>query len=133
MRTWYTSKQCEYTQKSHINFCVFDSTWEYNVAFQLDKHPNVKAWVKNDHINFEISYLFQGIVHKYRPDFIIKLVNDTNLIIEVKGTTTQEDEIKWTFMNEWVQAVNEYGGFGKWKFSVATEPDRIIEIINNFI
>lgn len=133
MRTWYTSKPCEYTLKSHINFCVFDSTWEYNVAFQLDRSPKVKAWVKNDHINFEIPYIFKGVVHKYRPDFIIKLSNDLNLIVEVKGIKTQEDEMKWTFMNEWVQAVNEFGGFGEWKFSVASELDRILEIINKFV
>jgi type III restriction enzyme len=27
MRTWYTSKPCERTRKSHINVCVYDSTW----------------------------------------------------------------------------------------------------------
>ncbi len=66
VRTWYTSKPCDITTKSHINFCVYDSTWEYNTAFHLDRHSNVKAWVKNDHLNFEIPYMFQGIVHKYR-------------------------------------------------------------------
>ncbi len=131
MRTWYTSKRCEYTQKSHINFCVFDSTWEYNTAFQLDKHPNVKAWVKNDHLNFEIPYMFQGIVHKYRPDFIIKRLDGTNLIIEVKGSVTQQDEVKWEYLREWIQAVNEYGGFGKWDWGVASEPDEIINLLDN--
>ena len=28
MRTWYTGKPCEFTKRSHVNFCVFDSTWE---------------------------------------------------------------------------------------------------------
>ncbi|HTN70834.1 MAG TPA: DEAD/DEAH box helicase family protein [Methylomirabilota bacterium] len=26
MRTWYTGKPCEFTRRSHVNFCVFDST-----------------------------------------------------------------------------------------------------------
>ncbi len=36
MRTWYTGKPCERTKKSHINVCVYDSTWEASDAFQLD-------------------------------------------------------------------------------------------------
>jgi len=28
MGTWYTGKPCEYTKHSHVNFCVYDSTWE---------------------------------------------------------------------------------------------------------
>ncbi len=27
MATWYTGKPCEYTYRSHINFCVLDSAW----------------------------------------------------------------------------------------------------------
>lgn len=43
MRQWYTSKPCERTKKSHINFCIYDSTWEASEAFQLDHNPNVAA------------------------------------------------------------------------------------------
>lgn len=121
MRTWYTSKPCEPTEKSHINFVVLDSTWESSVAFQLDKRPNVSAWVKNDHLGFEIPYMFQGIVHKYRPDYITKLSDDSHIIIEVKGQETQQDKVKWDYLDEWIRAVNEYGGFGKWSWNVIDE------------
>ena len=131
MRTWYTSKPCDNYGKNHINFCVHDSTWEYNAAFQLNRHPNVKAWTKNDHLNFEIPYMFQGIVHKCRPDFIVKLIDDTYLIVEVKGIPTQQDQVKWEYLKEWVQAVNEYGGFGFWKWEVVKEPQEIISFLNN--
>lgn len=129
MRTWYTSKPCDNYKKNHINFCVYDSTWEYNAAFQLDKHPNVTAWTKNDHLHFEIPYMFQGIVHKYRPDFIVKLTNGTNLIVEVKGVETQQDQVKWEYLKEWIQAVNEYGGFGKWDWGVAAQADEIVNLL----
>ena len=33
MRTWYTGKPCERTCRSHINMCVYDSTWEASDAF----------------------------------------------------------------------------------------------------
>ena len=129
MRTWYTSKPCDNYKKNHINFCVYDSTWEYNAAFQLDKHPNVKAWTKNDHLHFEIPYMFQGIVHKYRPDFLVKLIDDSFLIIEVKGVETQQDQVKWEYLKEWIQAVNEYGSFGKWDWGVAAEANELVNLL----
>ena len=72
MGTWYTGKPCERTEHSHINFCVYDSTWEASEAFELDHNPDVAAWVKNDHLGFEILYVYRGVVRKYRPDFLIR-------------------------------------------------------------
>ena len=71
MRTWFTGKPCAGTARSHINFCVFDSTWEASDAFALDHSPEVEAWVKNDHLGFEVFYVHRGVVRKYRPDFLI--------------------------------------------------------------
>jgi len=82
MQVWYTGKPCEITKKSHISHCVYDSTWEASEAFELDKNPNVLAWVKNDHLGFEIIYIYEGIIRKYRPDFIVKLINGINLVLE---------------------------------------------------
>lgn len=127
MRTWYTSKPCELTKKSHINFCVYDSTWEASAAFQLDRNKNVEAWVKNDHLGFEIPYIFQGVIHKYRPDYIIKLKDGSYLILEVKGQETQQDKVKKEYLTEWVNAVNQYGGFGEWRNDVISEPEEIEE------
>ncbi|MDA8079928.1 MAG: DEAD/DEAH box helicase family protein [Nitrospiraceae bacterium] len=122
MRTWYTGKPCEHTIKSHINFCVFDSTWEASEAFELDRNKNIDAWVKNDHLGFEILYVFEGIVHKYRPDFIIRLKSGSHLILETKGQDTQQDKTKRKFLDEWVRAVNSHGGFGKWQWAVSKAP-----------
>jgi type III restriction enzyme len=133
MRTWYTGKPCEYTKKSHINFCVFDSTREATEAFQLDHDENVKAWVKNDHIGFEILYTFKGVVRKYRPDFIIQLINGSFLVLEVKGRDTQEDKTKRAFLDEWIRAVNTKGGFGKWSWAVSFNPGDISGILDNAI
>jgi len=122
MKTWYTGRPCEAAQKSHINLCVFDSTWEASEAFELDRNENVVSWVKNDHLGFEIHYVFNGIVKKYRPDYLIKLVNGENLVLEVKGEDSQENKTKREFLDEWVKAVNSHGGFGKWKWSVSKNP-----------
>jgi type III restriction enzyme len=131
MRTWYVSasRPREYAQKSHINCCVFDSTWEASTAFELDRNPLVEAWAKNDHLGFEISYIFQGVVRKYRPDFLIRLIDGTHLILEIKGQETQQDRTKWEFLAEWVKGVNEHGGFGKWRWAVSKNPADLVGVL----
>jgi len=133
MQTWYTGKPCERTKRSHVNFCVFDSTWEATEAFELDRNSNVKAWVMNDHLGFEIWYLYQGVVSKYRPDFIMRLKTGDFLIIETKGQDTQKDKTKRAFLDEWVRAVNEHGGFGKWKWEVSRDPSDVGGIIGQAV
>jgi len=131
MQTWYTGKPCEPTRKSHINFCVFDnSTWEASEAFELDHNQNVEAWTKNDHLGFNILYIFDGIIQKYRPDFIIRLKNGEHLILETKGQETERDKAKRGFLDEWVRAVNAQGGFGKWHWAVSTNPADVKAIID---
>ncbi len=79
-----TSKPCELTQKSHINQVIFDSSWEASEAFELDRSKNVVSWVKNDHIGFVINYIYRGVIHKYYPDFLIKMINGKMLVLEIK-------------------------------------------------
>lgn len=129
MNPWYTGKPNEFTVKSHINFCTYDSAWESCEAFHLDTNELVVSWVKNDHLGFEIYYLWQGIVRKYRPDFLIKLKNGLNLVLEVKGQETEKDKTKRRFLEEWVQAVNNHGGFGKWAHAVSRDPNDVEDII----
>ena len=129
MRTWYTGKPCEPATKSHINFTVFDSRWEASESFELDRNPNVAAWVKNDHLGFEIAYVFEGIIHEYRPDFIIRLVDGTHLVLETKGQDSQKDKTKRQFLDEWVMAVNAHGGFGNWRWAVSIHPKDVMEIL----
>ncbi|MDP3115467.1 MAG: DEAD/DEAH box helicase family protein [Candidatus Cloacimonadaceae bacterium] len=114
MPVWYTSKPCEYTAKSHINYVVLDSTWESSEAFHLDHNPEIDAWVKNDHLNFEILYIYKGVVKKYRPDFIIRKKSGEMCILETKGQETEQDRVKKRYLQEWIDAVNQHGGFGKW-------------------
>ena len=91
MLPWYSGKACEHTKHSHINMCVYDSRWEANESLELDRNQNVRAWVKNDHIGFEITYSFKGIIHKFRPDYLVRLTNGKTLILEVKGQDDQQN------------------------------------------
>ncbi|HEY7220070.1 MAG TPA: hypothetical protein VH985_16915 [Candidatus Binatia bacterium] len=78
---------------------------------------------------FEILYVFKGVVHKYRPDFIIRLKTGDYLVLETKGQDTDQDKAKRTFLDEWVKAVNEHGGFGKWRWAVSKQPGDVVGIL----
>jgi type III restriction enzyme len=129
MRTWYTGKPCERTKKSHINVCVYDSTWEASDAFALDDSDAVAAWVKNDHLGFEVLYVYRGVVRKYRPDFLVRLTKGDMLVLETKGQDTEQDQVKRRYLDEWTQAVNAHGAFGRWRCAVARNPGEIRDIL----
>ena len=129
MRTWYTGKPCEYTGRSHINCCVFDSTWEASEAFVLDHADEVSAWTKNDHLGFEVLYVYRGVVRKYRPDFLIRLRSGHMLVLETKGQESEQDRTKRRFLAEWIDAVNAHGGFGRWSHDVSRSPSDIHDIV----
>ncbi|MDR4499530.1 MAG: hypothetical protein MRK02_16675 [Candidatus Scalindua sp.] len=129
LRTWYTSKPCEWTDKSHISHCVYDSGWEASEAYFLDKSDLVESFVKNDHLGFYILYNHKGVIRKYYPDFIIRLTNGEYLILETKGVDNQQNKTKREFLNEWVTAVNNHGGFGKWHWVVSFHPSDMKQIL----
>jgi type III restriction enzyme len=129
MRIWYTGKPCERTRRSHINVCVYDSTWEASDAFVLDNSEEVAAWVKNDHLGFEVFYVYRGVVRKYRPDFLVRLKSGDMLVLETKGEDTEQDRVKRGYLDEWIQAVNAHGGFGHWRWAVARNPGEIRDIL----
>jgi type III restriction enzyme len=122
MLPWFTGKPVVAATRSHINLCVADSTWEAQAAYELDHNKAVAAWSKNDHLGFEIAYIFAGVFHKFRPDYLIRLAKRTNFVLETKGQNTPQDETKRRYLDEWVQAVNAHGGFGKWEAGVCLNP-----------
>ena len=133
MRTWYTGKPCEYSARSHINCCVYDSTWEASDAFVLDQADEVSAWTKNDHLGFEIIYIYRGVVRKYRPDFLIRMQSGDMLVLETKGQDTEQDQTKRRFLAEWTAAINAHGGFGRWSCDVSRRPTDVHDILSSHV
>jgi type III restriction enzyme len=129
MLPWHTGRPWTDTKRSHINRCVFDSTWEASEAFALDRHPDVVAWAKNDHLGFEIVYVFDGVVRKYRPDFLVKLKTGTMFVLEVKGQDSPQDQAKRSALDEWTRAVTAHGGFGHWQWAVSRAPSDIADLV----
>ena len=132
MPRWWTTKPNELTQKSHINRCVFDSAWEASEAYCLDRNPNVKAWAKNDHLGFQVYYLYNGEVKRYIPDFLIRLNNGVNLILEVKGRFSEQDKVKREALMNWCLAVNGTNEFGIWCCNVSQSPVDVDGIVEQY-
>ncbi len=130
MMPWYSSKPVEYTRKSHISHAVIDSRWEQNAVFELERNSAVEAWVKNDHLGFDVSYTYGGIVHRYYPDFLIRLNNGITLALEIKGEDTEKERTKRKALDQWVKAVNNEGKFGTWACDVAFSPSEVRLIVN---
>ena len=132
VRPWYTSKPCEIVGKSHISHCVYDSGWEATEAYTIEKSSSVDSFVKNDHLGFCIMYNHKGIIRKYFPDFIIKLSNGSHLILETKGVDSLQNQKKRKFLEEWVKAINNQGGFGVWNSDVSFDPSDVEGILNKY-
>jgi type III restriction enzyme len=129
MRTWYTTKVCHPTQKSQISHMIADSSWEQYAANALEKSDQVTAYAKNDHLGFQIYYLWNGARRRFIPDFLIRLANGKTLVLEIKGEDSEQNRAKRSALGIWVKGVNEKGGFGVWCWDVAVEPAQIFDII----
>ena len=132
---WRTKKKTQIFKKTHMNRCVVDSSWEMAHARELDRNSNVEAWVKNDHLGFEIPYVHNGALRNYIPDFIVKLSNKNHLILEVKGIKKNQDDSKWDYMKTWVEAVSQDEENGIWHFAVSQDEtgQKIHQIVDSII
>jgi type III restriction enzyme len=124
---FWTSREIFEVHKSHLNYVVADTRqWEQSAAFQIDKSPNVQAFVKNASLGFAIPYLHNGQMHDYLPDFIIRFESDEPryLILEVKGYDPLED-VKSAAAQRWTNAVNSDGRHGNWSYSLVKKPSEV--------
>ena len=124
--------------KCHISHVVLDSTWEREMARQLEQHPSVIAYVKNAGLGLEVPYTYNGQRRSYLPDFIARV--DTggdaplNILIEVKGLRRDDVAEKSTAARDyWIPAVNNLGDYGHWAWAYCddvpmfrSELDRVI-------
>lgn len=129
MRTWYTTKPNFPAVKSHISHLVGDSSWEGHAANVFEKSSDVLAYAKNDHLGYQIQYLWSGSRRRYVPDFLVKYKSGKILSLEIKGTDSPQNKAKRDALAEWVQAVNEVGGFGQWSWDVAFAPGEVPDIV----
>jgi hypothetical protein len=131
-----STKPTKETMKSHVSHVVLDSpTWEGTVAYHLEMSPRVQAWVRNERLDFEILYEWDGRTHKYLPDFLARIETAAGyvmLVLEVKGYEREQDRAKYQGAEKWVRAVNAHGGFGRWAFMVCKEPNALRDMLDKF-
>jgi len=127
-----TVKPCKSTKKSHISHVVLDSTiWEGRAKYYLEKSSKVFAYAKNDHLDFVIPYSFAGVMHNYRPDFLVKLTSGMTLILEMKGYEDEEARVKAEAARRWVKAMNNWGEMGRWEYKVCRSPLELKNLLAN--
>jgi type III restriction enzyme len=132
-----TVKPVQVTAASHLNFVACDtSSWEQAATFQLEKLAKeeiVFCYARNDRLEFNIPYELYGNPHVYEPDFIVRLHNSVNVVLEIKGKPHEDTDAKHQAARRWVSAVNHWGILGEWDFLVCREPQRLSAEFTNLI
>jgi type III restriction enzyme len=126
-----TVKPVQLTGASHLNFVACDTnSWEQAATFQLEKLAKdgiVFCYARNDRLEFNIPYELYGSPHVYEPDFIVKLTNSVNVVLEIKGKSHEDNDAKHQAARRWVSAVNHWSTLGEWDFLVCREPQQLSE------
>ncbi len=125
-----TTKDCVPTTKSHLAHAVCDSQLEVSIVAQLETDPRVAFYVKNERLYFEIPYRWQGLPGRYRPDFLVRLVDGRTLVLEGKGRRQERDDDKHQAARRWRDAVNDWGAMGRWEFAIARSVADIKKILD---
>lgn len=96
----------------------------------LESRPEVVAYAKNDHLGFQIYYLWRGSRRRYVPDFLIELANGQYMVLEIKGEDSDQNRVKRIALDAWVRAVNARGGFGTWCWDVVrADPSKVTDVV----
>lgn len=129
---WFeTTKTCFATTRSHLNLVVEDSGWESKLAETLESMPEVVSYAKNQGLNLKIPYTYEGRAGNYVPDFLIRLRDAASsgpddpltLVLEVSGEPRADKQAKVAAAEHlWVEAVNNWGGLGRWAFLEVADP-----------
>ena len=132
---YWTSREPREVVHCHVNYLVPDTQrWEQSAGYFIDTHRAVDAFVKNAGLGFAIPYLYNGQMHDYMPDFVVRLKTDPSLylILETKGFDPLE-EVKRAAAERWVAAVNADGTYGQWRYALAKRPTEVSQIMTSLV
>jgi len=124
-----TTKPCMPTAASHINLSAMDTVqWEQSAAFSLEQAALagvIRCYARNERLEFNIPYEYDGLGHSYQPDFLVQLSLGQTLVLEIKGEEDDQDRAKYEAARRWVRSVNRWGEMGQWEFMVCKEVGRL--------
>lgn len=125
-----TVKPVQATQSSHLNFVAADTgSWEQAAAAQLElaaRQGLIQCYVRNDRLELTVPYELYGQPRAYEPDFVVRMADGTQMLLEVKGPEPAEVAAKHEAAARWVAAVNRWGQLGRWRFLVCHDPQRLL-------
>ena len=139
---FFTTRSCHGTERSQVNLVVLDTQrWERSACFYLESSDAVKYYVRNDHLGLSIPYQYREVTHSYEPDFIVRLKNGVNVLLETKGYKRQHESLKSEAAKRWVAAVNNWNRErlgepeqqGRWAFHVCEDAQRLTQELNRFL
>lgn len=125
--------KCVPVTKSHLSHAVCDSNLERKIVAVLEKHELVNCWVKNHRLYLEIPYMHLGVSRHYRPDFLVKLIDGSTLLLEAKGVADEKDDAKATAARRWVEAVNAWNSLGKWTHAICYDAGKLSNQIQQIV
>ena len=132
----FTTKDVREVIRSHVNLVVHDTAnWEQTATYHLDRHPSVRAFVKNHGLNFVIPYLHNGVARDYVPDYVARLdlPGEEYLLAELKGADWEDlAEVKRQAAERWCAAVNATGEFGRWRYKLAMSIGELVSTLDGF-
>ena len=103
MLPWYTGSPWADTQRSHVNFCVLDSTWEASEAFHLDHHPRRRGvgQERPPRLRDPLRLRGRGATSTGRTSSSAS-PSGSMLVLEVKGQDSPQNQAKRDALDEWV-------------------------------
>jgi type III restriction enzyme len=133
-----TTLYCVKANKSHLSHIACHSkVWERDIAVALEQNPRVESYVRNYKLGFSLPYDFAGQTHQYEPDFIVRLRRDDgsllNVVLEVKGQTDNRTGAKEAGAHRWIDAVNNWGRLGQWRYEVVRELPWLDGMLRNLL
>ena len=124
-----TTRPCFATSLSHINQVVADTeSWEQSAAFRIEmaaRRGLLKYYARNDHLGLTIPYEYMDIAHSYEPDYLVRLADDTTLLLEVKGYEDNQTAAKHDAARRWISAVNNWAQLGRWDLHICRNPQML--------
>jgi len=130
-----TTRPIKRLVKSHLNAAVLRSDWERLAIDVMEDLDCVECFTPNDRqIGLMVPYEHEEHPHAYEPDFIVRLQNNTLVMLEIKGRAGRihaEDQVhaKNAAARKWVAAVNNLGKYGRWAFEICEDPAKLRSIL----
>jgi hypothetical protein len=110
--------------KSHFNRAPILSSYERIAIEEFEDSDLVDYYTPNHrNIGFTIGYTFKGEIKRYEPDFVLRLNNGVNVVLEVKGIGGRHHQpdalpAKNAAAQKWCQAVTNMATLGQWVFDI---------------